>query len=188
MVRIEVSFFFGRAFSAPTDDAMIEERTENSHSNRKTMLPYGRQWVNEEDIEAVVEVLRSDWLTTGPRVSEFERVFADFVGVQEAVAVCNGTAALHAAAYAAGIGPGDEVVLPPITFVATANCVVFQGGTPVFADVDPDTLLIDPESVRDRITRRTKAIVAVDYAGHPCDYDALYAIADEYGLTLITES
>ena len=111
------------------------------------MIPYGKQSIDEEDIQAVVEVLRSDWLTTGPKVNEFEKVFADCVGAKEAVAVSSGTAALHAAMFALGIGPDDEVIVPTMTFAATANCVVFQGGTPVFVDVNPDTLLIDPEQV-----------------------------------------
>ena len=155
---------------------------------RQTMLPYGRQWLDEDDIAAVVEVLRSDWLTTGPKVAEFERAFADFVGTREAVAVSNGTAALHTAMYAAGIGPGDEVIVPAMTFAASANCVVFQGGTPVFADVDPDTLLLDPAQVEAKITPRTKAIIAVDYTGQPCDYDVLRAIADRHGLILVDDA
>jgi len=155
---------------------------------REKMLPYGRQWVDEVDVQAVVEVLRSDWLTTGPKVAEFEQAFADFVGAREAVAVNNGTAALHTAMYAAGIGPGDEVIVPPITFASSANCVVFQGGTPVFADVDIDTLLLDPTQVETKITPRTKAIVAVDYTGQPCDYDALRAVADRHGLILVADA
>jgi len=155
---------------------------------RKDLLPYGHQWIDEADIQAVTEVLRSDWLTTGPKVGEFEQAFADVVGAKEAVAVNNGTAALHTAIYAAGIKPGDEVIVPPITFDSSANCVVFQGGTPVFVDVDPDTLLIDPARVEAKITPRTKAIIAVDYAGQPCDYDALRAIANQHGLTLVADA
>jgi perosamine synthetase len=151
-------------------------------------IPYGRQWVDEEDLAAVVEVLRSDWLTTGPKVAEFERAFADFVGARAAVAVSSGTAALHAAMYAVGVRPGDEVIVPPMTFAASANCVVFQGGTPVFADVDPDTLLLDPAQVEAKITPRTKAIIAVDYAGQPCDYDALRVLADQHGLSLVADA
>jgi perosamine synthetase len=155
---------------------------------RQTMLPYGHQWLDEEDIAAVVEVLRSDWLTTGPKVDEFERAFAETVGAREAVAVSSGTAALHAAMYAIGIGPGDEVIVPAMTFAASANCVVFQRGVPVFTDVSPDTLLLDPAQVEARITPRTKAIIAVDYAGQPCDYDALRAIAYKHGLTLVADA
>lgn len=151
-------------------------------------LPYGRQTVDEADIEAVARVLRSDWLTTGPMVEEFEKAFAEFTGTAHAVAVCNGTAALHAAMAALGIGPGDEVIVPAITFVATSNAVVYQGGTPVFVDVDPETLLIDPEDVLRKITPRTKAIAAVDYAGQPCDYAALRAIASEHKLALLADA
>jgi perosamine synthetase len=155
---------------------------------RSKLLPYGRQWVGEDDVEAVAQVLRSDWLTTGPAVEEFERAFALFTGTAHAVAVCNGTAALHAAMAALGIGPGDEVIVPAITFVATANAVVYQGGTPVFVDVDPETLLVDSEDVRRRITPRTRAIAAVDYAGQPCDYAALRAIASEHKLALVADA
>jgi perosamine synthetase len=155
---------------------------------RSTLLPYGRQWLDEDDITAVIEVLRSDWLTTGPKVAEFERSFADFVGAKEAVAVSNGTAALHAAMYAVGIQSGDEVILPAMTFAATANCVVFQGGTPIFADVDPDTLLLAPAQIEAKITPQTKAIIAVDYAGQPCDYNALRTIADRHRLTLVADA
>ena len=156
--------------------------------SRQRMLPYGRQSIDEDDIAAVVEVLRSDWLTTGPKVAEFEAAFARFTGVKEAVAVSNGTAALHAAMYAIGIGPGDEVIVPAMTFAASANCVVYQGGTPVFVDVEPDTLLLDPEQVEAKITPSTKAIIAVDYAGQPCDYDRLRTIADRHGLRLVADA
>jgi len=154
----------------------------------KTMIPYGRQWVDEEDVAAVCGVLRSAWLTTGPKVEEFEDAVAGFVGAKHGVAVSSGTAALHAAMYALGIGPGDEVIVPPLTFLATANAVVFQGGTPVFIDVEPDTLLIDPGQVEVKISPRTKAIIAVDYAGQPCDYEALGAIAHRHGLALVADS
>jgi len=155
---------------------------------RQAMLPYARQWLEEDDLAAVLQVLRSDWLTTGPQVAAFEQDFAEFVGAREAVAVSSGTAALHAAMDAAGIGPGDEVIVPAMTFVATANAAVFQGGTPVFADVQPDTLLIDPDSVAAKITPRTRAIVAVDYAGQPCDYEALSALARRHDLLLIDDA
>ena len=151
-------------------------------------LPYGRQELDEDDIAAVVAVLRSDWLTTGPKVAEFERAFADFVGTREAVAVSSGTAALHTLMFALGIGPGDEVIVPAMTFAATANSVVFQGGTPVFADVVPETLLLDPASVEACITPRTRAVVAVDYAGQPADYAALRTIADRHGLALVADA
>ncbi len=162
-------------------------KTEQNRDH-PAFIPYGRQSIEDDDIAAVVEVLRSDWLTTGPKVAEFETAFAQFTGVKEAVAVSNGTAALHAAMYVIGIGPGDEVIVPPMTFAATANCVVYQGGTPIFADVEPDTLLIDPDQVAAKITPRTKAIIAVDYAGQPCDYDRLRAIADRHGLRLVSDA
>lgn len=155
---------------------------------RKKMLPYGRQSIDEEDIQTVVEVLRSDWLTTGPKVPEFEGAFAKFVGSSHAVAVSSGTAALHAAVFAADIGPGDEVIVPPMTFAATANVIVYQGGKPVFADVDSDTLLLDPNKAEAKITPRTKAIIAVDYAGQPCDYDSLRRIAKRHNLIIIADA
>ncbi|HTY43385.1 MAG TPA: UDP-4-amino-4,6-dideoxy-N-acetyl-beta-L-altrosamine transaminase [Thermoanaerobaculia bacterium] len=154
---------------------------------RATLLPYGRQSIDDADVAAVVEALRSDYLTTGPRVAEFERRFAETVGAPHAVAVSNGTAALHAIAAVLGVGPGDEVIVPALTFAATANCVVYQGAKPVFADVDPMTLLLDPVSVEARITPRTRAIIAVDYAGQPCDYARLRAIADARGLALAAD-
>lgn len=152
------------------------------------MIPYSRQSIDRNDIEAVVEVLRSDWLTTGPKVPEFEKALAKFVGAKHAVAVCNGTAALHSAMFALGVGPGNEVIVPPMTFASTANCIVFLGGTPVFSDIDPDTLLIDPALVERKITSKTKAIIAVDYAGQPCDYDALRNIALRHGIYLVSDA
>lgn len=150
-------------------------------------LPYGRQSVTEDDIAAVCEALRSDWLTTGPEVARFEEAISRFTGAEHGVAVSSGTAALHAAMFGIGIEPGDEVIVPPITFAATANCAVYQGATPVFADVDPDTLLIDPDKIEERITPRTRAIIAVDYAGQPCRYDALRSIADRNDLALVAD-
>ncbi|OIO54316.1 UDP-4-amino-4,6-dideoxy-N-acetyl-beta-L-altrosamine transaminase [Candidatus Peregrinibacteria bacterium CG1_02_54_53] len=155
---------------------------------RTTLLPYAHQSVNEDDIAAVTAVLRSDWWTTGPAIGEFEKAFAAFAKTKEAVAVSNGTAALHSAFYAADIGPGDEVIVPPMTFAATANAAVFLGATPVFADCDAQTLLIDPAQVEKAVTKKTKAVVAVDYAGQPCDYDALHAIVKEHKLPLIADA
>lgn len=155
---------------------------------RPTMLPYGRQWVDEDDIAAVVGVLRSDWLTTGPNVAVFEEAFAKQVGAKYAVAVSNGTAALHAAVYAAGIGPGDEVIVPPMTFAASANCVRYQGGKVVFTDVRPDTLNLDPARVKEAITPRTRAIITVDYTGQPSDLDELKELALRHKLTLIEDA
>ena len=174
----------------PRDELAIRDKLaiHGGRPVRSTLLPYGRQTVDEADIEAVVSVLRSDWLTTGPVVGEFEAVFADFVGAAEAVVVNSGTAALHVAMHALGIGPSDEVIVPAMTFAATANAVVHMGGIPVFADVDPQTLLLSPESAESRITPQTKALVAVDYAGQPCDYDALRALAQRHGLALVADA
>jgi perosamine synthetase len=155
---------------------------------RKSLLPYGHQTVDPDDVRIVVDVLQSDWLTTGPKVREFERAFARFVGAGEAVAVSSGTAALHAAMNVLGVGSGDEVIVPTMTFAATANCVLYQGGRPVFADVDPQTLLVDTRSLEAKITPRTRAIIAVDYAGQPCDYDNLGAIAERHGLALVADA
>ncbi len=154
----------------------------------KPFIPYGRQLIEDDDIAAVVEVLRGDWLTTGPTVGKFEEAFAGYVGAQHAVAVSNGTAALHLAMLAAGIGPGDEVIVPALTFAASANCVRYVGATVVFADVRDDTLTIDPAHAASLVTPRTKAIVAVDYAGLPCDLDELLAICERHGLLLVEDA
>ena len=155
---------------------------------RDSLLPYGRQSIDEADIQAVVDTLRSDWLTTGPRVAEFEEAFAAWVGARHAVSFSSGTAALHGAAFAAGIAAGDEAITTPLTFAATANCILYQGGQPVFCDVSPDTLALDPERVAEKISPRTKALLPVDYAGHPADLDAMLAIAEQHGLVLIEDA
>ncbi len=155
---------------------------------RATLLPYGRHEIDDDDVAAVARVLRSDWLTSGPLVGEFEAALARVAGADHAVAVSSGTAALHAAMFAIGIGPGDEVLVPPMTFAASANAVVYQGGTPVFVDVDPGTLLIDPAKVAAAITSRTKAMVAVDYAGQPCDYDALRRIVAGRPIAIVADA
>lgn len=155
---------------------------------RKTILPYGRQSVGEDDIAAVTEVLRSDWLTTGPKVAEFEKAFAEFTGAKEAVAVNNGTAALHTAMYAVGVQPASEIIVPTMTFAATANAVVFQGGVPVFCDSDPETLLIDVEQVEKKMTKRTKAVVAVDYAGQACPYDELKSLCEKHHIAFVSDA
>ena len=153
----------------------------------KKMIPYGRQTVEEDDIQAVVDVLRSDYLTTGPKIAEFEKMVADYVGAKYAVAISNGTSALHAACFTAGIQPGDEVITTPLTFAASSNCVLYCGGTPVFADVDPKTYNIDPEDIRRKITDKTKAIIAVHLAGQPCDMDEIHKIAKEHDLLVIED-
>jgi len=155
---------------------------------RATLLPYGRQCVDEADIQSVVDVLRSDWLTTGPKVAEFEEAFAARVGAKHAVSFSSGTAALHAAAFAAGLKPGDEAITTPMTFAATANCVLYQGATPVFADVSRDTLNIDPLEITKKISPRTRAILPVDYAGHPADLKPIIDLARERGLAVIEDA
>ena len=155
---------------------------------RNSMLNYAKQWIEQDDIEAVVKVLQGDWLTTGPSVSEFEKVVSTYVGVNEAVAVNTGTAALHAAAFAAGIKPDDEVIVPPLTFVASANCILYLGGKPVFADVRADTLNIDPADIERKITSKTKAIIAVDLTGLPCDHDAIRNLAQQHNLAVIEDA
>jgi len=155
---------------------------------RRTMLPYGHQSISEDDIQAVVDVLRSDWLTTGPKVAEFEEVLAARVGAKYAVAFSSGTAALHGAAFAAGLKPGDEAITSPLTFAATANCVLYQGARPVFADISPDTLNLDPDRFAERITPSTRAVLPVDYAGHPADLDPILALAERHGLTVIEDA
>ena len=155
---------------------------------RQALLPYGRQTLTETDVAAATEVLRSDWLTTGPKVADFEEAIADYVDARHAVSFSSGTAALHAAVLAAGLKPGDEAITTPLTFCATANAVLYGGGTPVFADVRDETLTIDPEEVERRITPRTKALLPVDYAGHPADLDALLALADRHELIVIEDA
>src|SRR4030088_1166217 len=155
---------------------------------REKLLPYGRQSIDDADIEAVVEVLKSDWLTTGPKIAEFEERFAARVGARHAVSFSSGTAALHGAAFAAGLGPGDEASTTPLTFCATANCVLYQGAKPVFADVTEGTLNLNPAEVSKKISARTKAIIAVDYAGHPADLDSLLALAKQHNLVVIEDA
>ena len=151
------------------------------------MIPYGRHSINDEDIDAVVAALKSDWLTTGPLVEQFEEALERVVGAP-CITVSSGTAALHCAYAAIGLAPDDEVITPPITFIATQATAAFFGATIVFADVQPDTANIDPRAVEAAITSRTKAIVAVDYAGHPADLEELRAIADRHGLYLIEDA
>jgi perosamine synthetase len=155
---------------------------------RETLLPYGRQSITEDDIAAVVETLRSDWLTTGPKVAEFEESFAACVGAKHAISFSSGTAALHAAAFAAGLKAGDEAITTPLTFAATANCVLYQGAIPVFADIDRGTLNLDPQETSRHITPHTKAILPVDYAGHPAELDPFLELAERHGLTLIEDA
>ncbi|HRR56836.1 MAG TPA: aminotransferase class I/II-fold pyridoxal phosphate-dependent enzyme, partial [Acidobacteriota bacterium] len=154
----------------------------------ESLLPYARQWIEEEDVEAVVAALRSPLLTTGPLVERFEEALAAYVGAHHAVAVNSGTSALYSVLACLGIGPGDDVIVPTLTFVATASAVLHTGARPVFADIDPDTLLVDPDDVAAKVTSKTRAVIAVDYAGQPCDYDRLRRLCERHRLALIADA
>lgn len=151
------------------------------------LLTYGRQAIDEEDIQAVVDVLRSPFLTTGPKIEEFEQTIADYVGTKYAVAFSNGTAALHGACYAAGVGEGDEVITSPITFAASANCVRYMNGTVIFADIDEKTYNIDVKEIEKNITYRTKVIIPVDFTGQPADMDPIMELAKKHNLIVIED-
>lgn len=154
---------------------------------RDTKLYYGHQFVDKADVKAVEAVLTSDYLTCGPKVVELEKRLCELTGAKYAVAVSNGTAALHIAAMAAGVSDGDELITTPITFAASANCALYCGGRPVFADIDPNTYNIDPECVREKITDRTKAVVAVDFTGQAVPLDALLDICHDKGIVMIED-
>lgn len=155
---------------------------------RAELLPYSRPEIDENDIAAVVDALRSGWLTTGPRIAALEAALAAQAGTRDAVALASGTAALHAAMAALGIGAGDEVIVPSLTFAATANVVALQGARPVFADVDPRTLLVTADTIRAKRSVRTKAVVAVDFAGQPCDYEPLRELAAAWNVPLVADA
>lgn len=155
---------------------------------RKTKIYYGRQWINEDDVKAVAETLTSDYITCGPKVEEFEQKLAEFCHAKYAVAVTNDTSALHIACLVAGVGPGDEVITTPLTFMSSANCALFCGAKPVFADINPETYQIDPASIEEKITPHTKAIVAVDYTGQVVEVDRIRAICDKHHLIFIEDA
>lgn len=155
---------------------------------RNNKIYYGRQWVDEDDIQSVANVLRSDFITCGPKVGELERRLCEFTGANYAVAVNSGTSALHCACIAAGISSGDEVITTPITFAASANCAIYCGAKPVFADINSETYNIDPESIRSYITERTKAVIAVDFTGQAVQIDEIRAICEEYNLIFIEDA
>jgi len=159
-----------------------------SKKAKNNFIPYGHQWIDDRDIKEVAEILKTGWITQGPKVKEFEEKLAEYCGAKYAITVSSGTAALHAAYKAAGIGPGDEVITTPLTFAATANAVVFCGGKPVFADIQENALNIEPKEIEKKITRKTKAIAPVDFAGHPCDYDEIFKIAKKYKLLVIEDA
>jgi perosamine synthetase len=158
------------------------------------MISYGKQAIDQTDIDAVVEVLKGDWLTQGPSVNTFENDLQNYFGAQHACAVSNGTAALHLAGLALGWQQGDIVITTPLTFLATANCIVYAGATPDFVDIDPITCTIDPNLVEEKVKfyqskgKKVKAVIGVDYAGHPCDWKALRDIAANYGLQLVNDN
>jgi UDP-4-amino-4,6-dideoxy-N-acetyl-beta-L-altrosamine transaminase len=154
---------------------------------RDKKLFYGHQYIDDADIKAVEEVLRSDYLTCGPKVTELEERLCKLTGAKHAVACSNGTAALHIAALAAGVGEGDEVITTPITFAASANCALYCGGKPVFADINPNTYNISPESIKAKITDKTKAVVAVDFTGQAVELDEILKLCHENGLILIED-
>ena len=155
---------------------------------RPTLLPYARQTIDEADVKAVSEALAGDWITQGPTVARFEAALAAVGGAAHAVAVANGTAALHAACWAGGLREGDDAITTPLTFAATANAVVYQGARPIFADIDGATLTIDPDAVKRVATPRTRAVLPVDFAGLPCDYERLPALAREHGWLVIADA
>lgn len=155
---------------------------------RDNKIFYGRQWIGEDDIKAVADVLRGPYITCGPMVEKAEGILAQYTGAKHAVLCSNGTAALHCACIAAGVDPGDEVITTPLTFAASANCAVYCGATPVFADIDRETYNIDPESIREKITPRTKAIVAVDFTGQAVKIKEIREICDEFGLIFIEDA
>lgn len=151
-------------------------------------IPYGKHCIEEDDIEAVSKALRENYIATGPGIAEFEKAFAEYVGVKYAVALSSGTAALHACCFAIGIQPGDEVITTPITFAASANCVLYCGGTPVFADVDSKTYNISPYEIEKHITKRTKAIIPVHFTGQPCEMNMINEIAKKHNLFVIEDA
>jgi UDP-4-amino-4,6-dideoxy-N-acetyl-beta-L-altrosamine transaminase len=150
-------------------------------------IPYSRQWIGEEEIAAVAAVLREERITQGPKIQEFEEQFAKAVGARYAVAVSSGTGALHLAALALGLQPGDEVITTPLTFLATANAILYAAAKPVFADIEPNTLCLDPDEVERKVTPKTKAVFPVHFGGHPANLEVLNRICEKYGLEMIED-
>lgn len=167
---------------------MEKPAIEGGNPVRKDFIPYGKHWLDDKEINEVVDSLKSDWITTGPKMKLFEEKFKNYIGSNYAVAVNSGTAALHISTSCIDISPGDEVITTPLTFVATSNCVVYRGGTPILADIKKDTYNIDPIEIRKKITQKTKAIIPVHFAGQPCDMDEIKEIAQENDLYVIEDA
>lgn len=161
---------------------------EGGKPTRKIFLPYGQQWIDDKDIKAVIEVLKTDWITQGPKIKEFEEIVSKYCNARYAVALSSGTAALHAAAYAADIKNGDEVITTPMTFAASANCILYQDGIVKFADIKKDTYNIDPREIQKQISDKTKVIIPVDYTGQPCDIDEINEIAKDNNFVVIEDA
>lgn len=187
-MSIKGSFFYAEKQVRSRKRFMDRLAVDGGMPVRTEKIYYGRQWIDEEDVKAVSEVLTSDFVTCGPKVAELERALAEYTGAGYAVAVSNGTAALHCACIAAGIGPGDEVITTPLTFAASANCALYCGAQPVFADVDPKTYNIDPASIESHITEKTKAVVAVDFTGQAAKIREIREICDKHGLIFIEDA
>lgn len=151
-------------------------------------IPYGKQWIDKKDVKEAVKVLKSDWITQGPTIKRFEESLCEYTSAKYAVAVANGTAALHIACLAAEIEKGDEVITSPLTFLASANCILYSGGKPVFCDIEPDTANINTNEIKRKISKRTKALIPVHYAGHPCDMKEISSIAEKKGLLIIEDA
>lgn len=151
-------------------------------------IPYGHHWIDSNDIQEVIKVLESDWITQGPKIKEFEQALCKYTGAKYAIVVSSGTAALHLACLAAGISKNDEVLTSPITFVASANCILYCSGVPIFIDIQEDTINIDPEIIKNKISQRTKAIIPVHFAGHPCDLEEIKSISDKHNLIVIEDA
>jgi len=167
---------------------MDKPAIEGGTPAREEFLPYGTQWLDDAEINEVVDSLKSDWITTGPKMRRFEELFKEYKNSRYAVAVNSGTAALHISTSTIGIGPGDEVITTPLTFVASANCVIYRGGTPILADIQKDTYNIDPNKIKKKITSKTKAIIPVHFTGQPCNMDEISEIAQENNLYIIEDA
>jgi UDP-4-amino-4,6-dideoxy-N-acetyl-beta-L-altrosamine transaminase len=167
---------------------MEKPAIEGGKPVREDFLPYGIHWLDEEEIKEVISALKSNWITTGPKMRVFEENFKHYIGSKYAIAVNSGTAALHVSTSSIDINPGDEVITTPLTFVASANCVVYRGGTPIFADIKKDTYNIDPEKIKEKITPKTKAIIPVHLTGQPCDMDEISEIAEKNDLYVIEDA